>query len=152
MLGLAVCFECAQSPLDVTVSSPGQALGLCSFCKMSSACLNVQRFNNNNKYLLIPSLFVWASHSGRSQLMGCLRNITFVFKADMNYLPCLHFFNKEDFSLPFLTGLSSNTGFSWNKSSWKKLNTKRARDLSFSVNCTLKWAEQRDVRSCFSEE
>lgn len=63
ILGLQVFFEFALSLHDlvsgVTASAPGQALGLCLFCKMSSECLNPQMWDII--MIISPYLFpVWA--------------------------------------------------------------------------------------------
>lgn len=125
--------------------SPGQNLSLCLFWKMSSACLNVKKWDILS--CLLPSL----GFTQGAQPVNCmLEKNALAFEAVTLFFSHLHSCNK-DFSLPSLPGLSSNGDFRWSKRSERK-PTLKGWEIFFTAKCTLKWAEQRDVQGCFSEE
>lgn len=94
--------------------SPGQNLSLCLFWKMSSACLNVKKWDILS--CLLPSL----GFTQGAQPVNCmLEKNALAFEAVTLFFSHLHSCNK-DFSLPSLPGLSSNGDFRWSKRSERK--------------------------------
>lgn len=134
--------------LDVTVCPQGKTSASVYFGKCH---LHVWMFRSGIYYCassLLPSLgFTQGAQLVNSMLEKEHLSIQSCYTFSSHLRSC----NKEDFSLPSLTGLSSSRDFRWSESSERK-PTLKGREIFSSAKCTLKWAEQRDVQGCFSEE